>query len=177
MASFLRGSLKKIFARDLFSSSSSLRSIRNFAQVAEAIAPAERGDLLPKMPPFDYTPPPYTGPRSEEILRKRSEFLSPSMFYFYKKPVRHCIFFLDFFSCLICIKRRSVCSDILSFFGEVFKGDLFHAILDPHSSLDPFELLNPHSSVLNTEFNITHHLFLLANEISFPYYAADIMYF
>ena len=60
------------------------------------------------------------------------------------------IFFLDFFSCLICIKRRSVCSDILSFFGEVFKGDLFHAILDPHSSLDPFELVNPHSSVLNT---------------------------
>ncbi|RWW65205.1 hypothetical protein BHE74_00027495 [Ensete ventricosum] len=39
------------------------------------------------MPPFDYAPPRYDGPRAAEILRKRSEYLSPSMFYFYKKPV------------------------------------------------------------------------------------------
>ncbi|KAL1563184.1 glycine transaminase [Salvia divinorum] len=42
---------------------------------------------LPKMPPFDYTPPPYSGPTAAEILAKRREFLSPSMFHFYGKPV------------------------------------------------------------------------------------------
>ncbi|RRT55552.1 hypothetical protein B296_00028350, partial [Ensete ventricosum] len=43
--------------------------------------------VVPGMPPFDYAPPRYDGPRAAEILRKRSEYLSPSMFYFYKKPV------------------------------------------------------------------------------------------
>ncbi|XP_028547473.1 LOW QUALITY PROTEIN: alanine--glyoxylate aminotransferase 2 homolog 3, mitochondrial [Dendrobium catenatum] len=32
---------------------------------------------LPKLPPFDYSPPPYDGARTAEILLKRSEFLSP----------------------------------------------------------------------------------------------------
>ncbi|KAJ8650825.1 hypothetical protein MRB53_003848 [Persea americana] len=46
------------------------------------------GDVnIPKMPPFDYTPPPYEGPSSAEILQKRREFLSPSMFYFYNNPL------------------------------------------------------------------------------------------
>jgi hypothetical protein len=40
------------------------------------------------MPGFDYTPPPYDGPRAEEIFRKRAEFLSPSLFHFYDRPVR-----------------------------------------------------------------------------------------
>ncbi|KAL6002973.1 Alanine--glyoxylate aminotransferase 2 2, mitochondrial [Asimina triloba] len=39
------------------------------------------------MPPFGYTPPPYTGPWASEILQKRKEFLSPSMFHFYKNPL------------------------------------------------------------------------------------------
>ncbi|OWM81653.1 hypothetical protein CDL15_Pgr007691 [Punica granatum] len=39
------------------------------------------------MPPFDYTPPPYTGPSAAEILAKRKEFLSCSMFHFNKKPL------------------------------------------------------------------------------------------
>ncbi|KAG0452455.1 hypothetical protein HPP92_025119 [Vanilla planifolia] len=42
---------------------------------------------LPKLPPFDYSPPSYDGPRAAEILRKRSEFLSPSLFHFYKNPL------------------------------------------------------------------------------------------
>lgn len=42
---------------------------------------------LPKMPPFDYSPPPYTGPSAAEILQKRREYLSPSMFFFYRKPL------------------------------------------------------------------------------------------
>ncbi|MQL76032.1 hypothetical protein Taro_008422 [Colocasia esculenta] len=65
-----------------------LRGGRGFSQPAEAIATEQSiNAALPKMPAFDYVPPPYAGPRGEEILRKRSEFLSPSMFYFYKKPL------------------------------------------------------------------------------------------
>nr|XP_043635719.1 alanine--glyoxylate aminotransferase 2 homolog 2, mitochondrial-like [Erigeron canadensis] len=42
---------------------------------------------VPTIPPFEYSPPRYTGPKAEEIARKRKEFLSPSMFCFYKKPL------------------------------------------------------------------------------------------
>ncbi|KAL0375417.1 UNVERIFIED_CONTAM: Alanine--glyoxylate aminotransferase 23, mitochondrial [Sesamum radiatum] len=57
------------------------------SQTADACAAAKEVDIFPQMPPFDYTPPPYAGPTAAEILAKRKEFLSPSMFYFYKKPV------------------------------------------------------------------------------------------
>ncbi|XP_044502074.1 alanine--glyoxylate aminotransferase 2 homolog 2, mitochondrial-like [Mangifera indica] len=43
--------------------------------------------FLPKMPPFDYSPPPYTGPSADEILAKRKTYLSPSLFHFYSKPL------------------------------------------------------------------------------------------
>ncbi|KAK1285825.1 hypothetical protein QJS10_CPB20g00165 [Acorus calamus] len=77
--------LQRLLARRVFGGSSSLRCLsRGFSQLAEA----EEGNVVvPKMPPFDYTPPPYDGPRTDEILRKRREFLSPSMFYFYRKPL------------------------------------------------------------------------------------------
>ncbi|OMO55243.1 Aminotransferase class-III [Corchorus olitorius] len=39
------------------------------------------------MPPFDYSPPPYTGPSADEILSKRKQYLSPSLFHFYNKPL------------------------------------------------------------------------------------------
>eukprot|EP00850_Spirogloea_muscicola_P021784 SM000261S09983 [mRNA] locus=s261:99648:103044:- [translate_table: standard] len=54
---------------------------------------------LPQLPPFDYTPQPYTGPRyaavltlaiiasADEVLAKRREFLNPALFLYYKKPV------------------------------------------------------------------------------------------
>ncbi|XP_010921087.1 alanine--glyoxylate aminotransferase 2 homolog 3, mitochondrial [Elaeis guineensis] len=68
--------------------------LRRLASVAHgsglsslAAAGAEANALLPKMPPFDYTPPPYEGPTATDILKKRAEFLSPSMFYFYRKPL------------------------------------------------------------------------------------------
>jgi alanine-glyoxylate transaminase/(R)-3-amino-2-methylpropionate-pyruvate transaminase len=41
----------------------------------------------PALPPFDYTPKPYTGPSADEVLRLRKEFLSPALFLYYKKPV------------------------------------------------------------------------------------------
>ncbi|KAL7173062.1 hypothetical protein ACSBR2_032518 [Camellia fascicularis] len=43
--------------------------------------------LIPKMPQFDYTPPPYTGPPSSEILKKRLRYLSPSFFHLYTHPL------------------------------------------------------------------------------------------
>ncbi|WOL14786.1 alanine-glyoxylate aminotransferase [Canna indica] len=55
------------------------------SSIAAADAAADR--IFPRMPPFDYAPPRYDGPKAAEILQKRSEFLSPSMFYFYKKPL------------------------------------------------------------------------------------------
>ncbi|PIN19543.1 Alanine-glyoxylate aminotransferase AGT2 [Handroanthus impetiginosus] len=47
----------------------------------------ENEPILPKMPPFDYTPPPYTGPSADEILAKRQQFLSPAVCHFFKNPL------------------------------------------------------------------------------------------
>ncbi|OVA17238.1 Aminotransferase class-III [Macleaya cordata] len=47
----------------------------------------ENDVVVPKMPHFDYSPPPYTGPSAAEIMHKRKQYLSPSLFCFYKKPL------------------------------------------------------------------------------------------
>lgn len=62
---------------------------RCFSQVSqrEEALLQDNGVDVPKMPPFDYSPPPYTGPTADEILAQRKEYLSPSMFYFYNKPL------------------------------------------------------------------------------------------
>ncbi|XP_043726123.1 alanine--glyoxylate aminotransferase 2 homolog 3, mitochondrial-like isoform X2 [Telopea speciosissima] len=75
--------MRTLVARAL-SGRDSLRVHRSFSQLAHQ---RESSDVVPKMPPFDYTPPPYTGPSSAEILQKRKEYLSPSMFYLYKNPL------------------------------------------------------------------------------------------
>ncbi|XP_010922677.1 alanine--glyoxylate aminotransferase 2 homolog 3, mitochondrial [Elaeis guineensis] len=77
--------MQRLFLRRL----SSVARNRGLSRLAEAetLPREENAVVLPKIPPFDYSPPPYTGPRTAEILRKRSEFLSPSLFYFYKKPL------------------------------------------------------------------------------------------
>lgn len=41
----------------------------------------------PELPPFDYEPKPYNGPRADEVLEKRKRYLGPSLFYYYQKPV------------------------------------------------------------------------------------------
>ncbi|KAL2470930.1 Alanine--glyoxylate aminotransferase 23 [Abeliophyllum distichum] len=51
------------------------------------VSVGEDDTVFPKMPPFDYTPPPYTGPSADEIIRKRKDFLSPSIFHFYDDPL------------------------------------------------------------------------------------------
>ncbi|CAD6271844.1 unnamed protein product [Miscanthus lutarioriparius] len=50
-------------------------------------AAAAAAAAVPKMPAFGYTPPPYDGPRADEIFRKRAQFLSPSLFHFYDRPL------------------------------------------------------------------------------------------
>ncbi|RRT41850.1 hypothetical protein B296_00042205 [Ensete ventricosum] len=61
---------------------------RKLSQSAAVAADGVDAAVLPIMPPFDYIPPPYHGPRAAEIVRKRSEFLSPSISYLYKNPVQ-----------------------------------------------------------------------------------------
>lgn len=57
---------------------------------------------LPRMPPFDFTPPPYTGPSADEILAKRREYLNPAIFHFFKKPVSFSSrLFIFFFFCFL----------------------------------------------------------------------------
>ncbi|KAL6337736.1 hypothetical protein AAG906_037330 [Vitis piasezkii] len=61
---------------------------RSLSQLVQNKAPLQENDLLlPKMPPFDYSPPPYNGPSAADILQKRKQYLSPSIFCFYNQPV------------------------------------------------------------------------------------------
>ncbi|GLJ06332.1 hypothetical protein SUGI_0036620 [Cryptomeria japonica] len=58
------------------------------AAISTAVEKKEtHGFSLPQMPPFDYKPQPYSGPFLDEILQKRKQYLCPSMFYFYEKPL------------------------------------------------------------------------------------------
>ena len=41
----------------------------------------------PELPPFEYTPKPYTGPSAEEVFALRKQFLSPALFLYYQKPI------------------------------------------------------------------------------------------
>lgn len=74
-------------SRKLWWKASSPYLRRPFSQLATQSSDTSLSDKLPKLPPFDYTPPPYDGPSAAEIMRKRRDFLSPSMFYFYKNPL------------------------------------------------------------------------------------------
>ena len=62
--------------------------VRRFSRLAAA---AETAAAAPRMPAFDHVPLPYDGPSAAEIARKRAEYLSPSLFHFYSKPVRRSI--------------------------------------------------------------------------------------
>ncbi|XP_047333579.1 alanine--glyoxylate aminotransferase 2 homolog 3, mitochondrial-like [Impatiens glandulifera] len=70
------------------SSMNLLQRSRNLSQLAQKQTSFSENDVqLPNLPPFDYSPPPYTGPSAADILRKRKANLSPSMFHFYKNPL------------------------------------------------------------------------------------------
>lgn len=61
----------------------------SFSTVQSATAGVEAA--APSLPPFDYQPRPYNGPRADQVFEKRKKFLGPSLFHFYQKPV--CLFF------------------------------------------------------------------------------------
>jgi alanine-glyoxylate transaminase/(R)-3-amino-2-methylpropionate-pyruvate transaminase len=80
--------MQRFIAKRVIAGGESLRWKRCFSQAVQKQVPLHENGLdVPKLPPFDYSPPPYNGPSADEILAKRKEFLSPSMFYFYKKPL------------------------------------------------------------------------------------------
>ncbi|KAM3689974.1 hypothetical protein ACJW30_09G085600 [Castanea mollissima] len=80
--------MQGILTRRVFSGKTSLCSQRCFSQLAQKDASLQENDVtVPKMPPFDYSPPPYNGPTVDEILAKRKAYLSPSLFHLYKKPL------------------------------------------------------------------------------------------
>ncbi|XP_010529913.1 PREDICTED: alanine--glyoxylate aminotransferase 2 homolog 2, mitochondrial [Tarenaya hassleriana] len=62
------------------------RSLSSTAQTATASV-HDSDEFIARLPPFDYTPPPYNGPSGDEILGKRKEFLSPSISCLFRKPV------------------------------------------------------------------------------------------
>lgn len=77
---------------------------RCFSQLAQKEPSSNNDDAaFPKMPSFDYSPPPYNGPSAAEIISKRKEYLSPSIFHFYNKPVSFILLYV-FFEGFILIK-------------------------------------------------------------------------
>lgn len=72
------------------------RSVRNISvslwrrclsSTSQTATVKDSDEFLARLPPFDYIPPPYTGPSADVILDKRKEFLSPSVSCLYRKPV------------------------------------------------------------------------------------------
>ncbi|CAL4922548.1 unnamed protein product [Urochloa decumbens] len=59
--------------------------VRRFSRLAAAAETSSAA--VPRMPAFDHVPLPYDGPSAAEIARKRAEYLSPSLFHFYSKPL------------------------------------------------------------------------------------------
>lgn len=82
--------MQRFIAKRVLSSTNSLRSHRCFSQLAQkqtSFAVHDSDIPVPKLPPFDYSPPPYTGPSADQILAKRKQYLSPSLFHFFSKPL------------------------------------------------------------------------------------------
>uniref|UniRef100_A0A2N9HKY8 alanine--glyoxylate transaminase n=1 Tax=Fagus sylvatica TaxID=28930 RepID=A0A2N9HKY8_FAGSY len=84
--------MQGIIARRVFSGRNSQQGTKRcfFSQLAQKDSNVfihENDISVPKMPPFDYSPPPYNGPTVDEILAKRKAYLSPSLLHFYKKPL------------------------------------------------------------------------------------------
>ncbi len=42
---------------------------------------------MPTLPPYDFTPSPYTGPSIDEVIAMRKAHVNPGIFTYYKKPI------------------------------------------------------------------------------------------
>ncbi|PWA74086.1 Aminotransferase class-III [Artemisia annua] len=63
------------------------QSRRSLTKLAYETAENDHQHFVPKMPAFDYKPPPYDGPSAAEILAKRQRHLNPCMTYLYTNPL------------------------------------------------------------------------------------------
>ena len=97
---------------------------RSLSSTVEHVSSSSPSSPLPRIPFFDHTPQPYTGPSAQEILAKRKEFLNPSIFYYYKKPV--CAPSL--------LNHIAVYMDMLRIHAECFAFDWFHQLLHVYAS-------------------------------------------
>ncbi|PON94393.1 Aminotransferase class-III [Trema orientale] len=79
--------MQRFIARRVLSGRGQFPRWLSHAAQKEASLHDNNGVVVPKIPPFDYSPPPYDGPSADEILAKRKQYLSPSMFCFYQKPL------------------------------------------------------------------------------------------
>lgn len=43
--------------------------------------------MTAQLPPFDYTPQPYTGPSAAEVLALRKAYVNPGIFHYYREPL------------------------------------------------------------------------------------------
>lgn len=85
------------------------RCISSTSQATAVASVKDSDEFQARLPPFDYTPPPYTGPSADVILEKRKEFLSPSMFCLYRKPVHVPFRYHDLFFLQLVLIRMILC--------------------------------------------------------------------
>ncbi|KAG9151169.1 hypothetical protein Leryth_002737 [Lithospermum erythrorhizon] len=74
--------------REISTKKRSIFTPRSFSTSAQTSNIYQENEaILNKMPPFDYVPPPYTGPSAAQILKKRQQYLNPAVFHLYKDPL------------------------------------------------------------------------------------------
>ncbi|GAA0177735.1 hypothetical protein LIER_29742 [Lithospermum erythrorhizon] len=74
--------------REISTKKRSIFTPRSFSTSAQTSNIHQENEaILNKMPPFDYVPPPYTGPSAAQILKKRQQYLNPAVFHLYKDPL------------------------------------------------------------------------------------------
>lgn len=75
---------RQILKRTVKESKAKLNICTSFSTAASASAVAT---TPPQLPPFDHDPKPYTGPSADQVFQKRKQFLGPSIFHYYQKPL------------------------------------------------------------------------------------------
>nr|AFK46595.1 unknown [Medicago truncatula] len=81
--------LQSLLKRTTKPNRSDLLACRPFSSLRSSSATATQTITTPppQIPPFDHQPHPYYGPSADEVFSKRKQFLGPSLFHFYQKPL------------------------------------------------------------------------------------------
>lgn len=98
--------LQSLLKRTTKPNRSDLLACRPFSSLRSSSATATQTITTPppQIPPFDHQPHPYYGPSADEVFSKRKQFLGPSLFHFYQKPVSsyHQTHFSSLISFIVC---------------------------------------------------------------------------